>query len=70
MKINKIQKEIVYTPKPIALTMIKEYKIKNSSKILDPSKGGDVVYDNLSSNCMKGYCEISKNKVFIIIMIM
>ena len=44
--------------------MIKSCKIKSGSKVLDPSKGGGVFYDNLPTNCIKDYCEITENKEF------
>ena len=44
--------------------MIKLCKTKKGSKVLDPSKGGWVFYDNLPTNCIKDYCEISENKDF------
>ena len=62
LKIN--ANDIIYTPKPVALIMIKLCKIKSGSKVLDPSKGGGVFYDNLPTNCIKDYCEISENKDF------
>ena len=62
LKIN--ANDIIYTPKPVALIMIKLCKIKNGSKVLDPSKGGGVFYDNLPTNCIKDYCEITENKDF------
>ena len=56
--------DIIYTPKSVAITMIKLCKIKKDSKVLDPSKGGGVFYDNLPTNCIKDYCEITENKDF------
>jgi type I restriction-modification system DNA methylase subunit len=63
-KLKSNSNDIIYTPKPIALLMIKLCKIKNGSKVLDPSKGGGVFYDNLPNNCIKDYCEITENKDF------
>ncbi len=37
--------------------MVKWYEIKKGSKVLDPSKGGCVFYDNLPTSCIKEYCE-------------
>ena len=62
LKVN--ANDIIYTPKPVALIMIKLCKIKSGSKVLDPSKGGGVFYDNLPTNCIKDYCEITENKDF------
>ncbi len=44
--------------------MIKLCKTKKGSKVLDPSKGGWVFYDNLPTNCIKDYCEITENNFF------
>ena len=63
-KLKTNSNDIIYTPKPIALLMSKLCNIKAGSKVLDPSKGGGVFYNNLPSNCIKDYCEISENKDF------
>jgi hypothetical protein len=54
---------IIYTPKPVAIIMIKLCKIKTDSKVLDPSKGGGVFYDNLPTNDIKDYCEITEKNI-------
>ena len=63
-KLKTNSNDIIYTPKPVALIMIKLCKIKAGSKVLDPSKGGGVFYDNLPTNCIKEYFEITENKDF------
>jgi CRISPR/Cas system endoribonuclease Cas6 (RAMP superfamily) len=62
--------DIFYTPNPVALVMIRLCKIKTGSNVLDPSKGCGVFYDNLPTNFIKDYCEISENNVVFTIMIM
>ena len=63
-KLKKSSNDIIYTPKPVALKMIEFCEIKEGDKVLDPSKGGGVFYDNLPKNCIKSYCEITENKDF------
>jgi len=53
----------IYTPKPVALKMIEMCDITPDMKVLDPSKGGGVFYDNLPI-CNKSYCEIEEGKDF------
>ena len=65
---NKIQSrktsnDIIYTPKPVALDMINICKITADMKVLDPSRGGGIFYNNLPP-CIKSYCEIQENKDF------
>lgn len=55
--------DVIYTPKPVAMSMIEACNIKPNMKVLDPSKGGGVFYDNLPK-CNKDYCEITENKDF------
>ena len=56
--------DVIYTPEDVAKIMIKLCKIKKGEKVLDPSKGGGVFYDNFPKNCIKDYCEITENKDF------
>jgi len=51
--------DCIYTPTPLALTMIKMTDIQSDEVVLDPSKGGGVFFDNLP-DCKKYYCEISE----------
>ena len=62
--LKKSSNDIIYTPKIVALKMIEFCEIKEGDKVLDPSKGGGVFYDNLPKNCIKSYCEITENKDF------
>ena len=39
--------DVIYTPKPVALLMIDMCDIKEGDKVLDPSRGGGVFFDNL-----------------------
>ena len=48
--------------------MIDMCNIQEGMKVLDPSKGGGIFYDNLPDKCIKDYCEITENKDFLIIM--
>ncbi len=59
-KLKKTGNNIIYTPKPIVLKMIEMCNIKENDKVLDPSKGAGVFYDNLPINCIKSYCEITE----------
>ena len=63
-KLKKSSNDIIYTPKPVALKMIEMCNIKDGDTVLDPSMGGGVFYNNLPSNCIKSYCEITENKDF------
>ena len=38
--------------------------IQEGMKVLDPSKGGGIFYDNLPDKYIKDYCEITENKDF------
>ena len=55
--------DIVYTPINVAKLMIDLCDIKPNDKVLDPSKGGGVFYNNLPE-CNKDYCEITEDKDF------
>ena len=59
-KLKKTSNDIYYTPLPVALKMIEMCDIRENDKILDPSKGGGVFYNNFPHNCIKDYCEISE----------
>ena len=63
-KIKQNSNDIIYTPKPVAIKMIEMCNIQEGMKVLDPSKGGGVFYDNLPDNCIKDYCEITDDKDF------
>tara|TARA_R110002020_G_scaffold71219_1_gene184218 strand:- start:348 stop:932 length:585 start_codon:yes stop_codon:yes gene_type:complete len=51
--------DVIYTPKPVAELMIKMCNIQPNDKVLDPSKGGGVFYDNIVAD--KSYCEIAED---------
>lgn len=55
--------DVIYTPAPVAKLMIDLCDIKPNDKVLDPSKGGGVFYNNLGE-CIKDYCEITEDKDF------
>jgi hypothetical protein len=59
IKNRKNANDVIYTPKPLAKVMIDLCDIKPNDKVLDPSKGGGVFYDNLP-DCIKDYCEIEE----------
>ena len=63
-KLKVSSNDIIYTPKPVAELMIELCEITSNIKVLDPSKGGGVFYDNLPDYCIKDYCEIEENKDF------
>tara|TARA_R110000782_G_scaffold199844_1_gene288745 strand:+ start:105 stop:686 length:582 start_codon:yes stop_codon:yes gene_type:complete len=52
--------DIIFTPKPVAELMIEMCNIQPNDKVLDPSKGGGVFYDNFPE-CDKSYCEITED---------
>jgi len=52
--------DVIFTPKPVAELMIKMCNIQPNDKVLDPSKGGGVFFDNLPE-CDKSYCEITED---------
>lgn len=60
---GKTPNDIFYTPKPVALKMIEMCGITPEMKVLDPSKGAGIFYDNLG-DCDKHYCEITEGKDF------
>ena len=55
--------DVIYTPKPLAELMIELCDIQQVDKVLDPSRGGGVFYNNLPE-CNKDYCEITEDKDF------
>ena len=55
--------DVIYTPLSLAKQMIEICNITPDMKVLDPSLGGGVFYDNLPE-CEKHWCEISKGKDF------
>ena len=55
--------DVIYTPKLVAELMINLCDIKVDDKVLDPSRGGGIFYDNLPP-CQKDYCEIAEDKDF------
>jgi hypothetical protein len=60
----KIRKnDVVYTPLSLARKMIEMCDITPDMKVLDPSKGKGVFYDNLPE-CDKRWCEITEGKDF------
>ncbi len=61
MKRNK--NDIYYTPLPVAIKMINMCDIQPYMKVLDPSYGQGVFYNNLPI-CKKSFCEIEMNKDF------
>ena len=60
---RKTANDCIYTPKEVAEIMIDLCDIKPADKVLDPSKGGGVFYDNLPE-CNKDWCEITEDKDF------
>ena len=63
IKNRSTKNDVIYTPKPIALKMISMCNITPDMKVLDPSKGKGVFFDNLPK-CNKDWCEITDNKDF------
>lgn len=63
LKLKKNGNDIIYTPLNVALKMIEMCDITKNMKVLDPSKGGGVFYNNLP-DCHKYYCEIEEQKDF------
>jgi hypothetical protein len=55
--------DVVYTPEPLAKLMISMCNIKPTDKVLDPSLGAGVFYNNFPE-CKKEWCEIAKGKDF------
>jgi hypothetical protein len=57
--------DLIYTPKPLALDMIKLCDIKETDKVLDCSLGGGVFYDNFPV-CERDWCEIDRGRDFFV----
>jgi hypothetical protein len=55
--------DVFYTPLPVAMKLIHMACIQEDDKVLDPSRGKGVFYDNLP-NCTKDWCEITEGKDF------
>jgi len=55
--------DVIYTPKPVAKIMIDMCEIKPTDKVLDPSRGKGVFFNNLPE-CQKDWCEITDGKNF------
>ena len=64
IKFRKNANDIIYTPKPVALTLIEMCDLKEGDKVLDPCYGGGVFYQNLPDYVSKEWCEIEKGKDF------
>ena len=56
---RKIANDKIYTPPVLAKKMIEMCEIKPTDRVLDPSRGGGVFYDNFPE-CIKSYCEIEE----------
>lgn len=63
IKLRQKPNDVIFTPKPVAEIMIEMCDIQPGEKVLDPSKGGGVFYNNLPE-CNKDYCEITEDKDF------
>jgi type I restriction-modification system DNA methylase subunit len=60
---HKKPNDIIYTPQPIAQIMINMVDIQKDQKVLDPSKGAGIFYDNLP-DCNKDWCELPERDFF------
>lgn len=56
--------DIVYTPLPIALKLIEMCQIQPNDRVLDPSKGKGVFFDNLPPCENKDWCEVTEGRDF------
>lgn len=63
IQIKKKANDKIYTPKKLAIDMIKLCNIEETDDVLDPSLGQGVFYDNLPK-CQKDWCEIEKGRDF------
>ena len=63
IKERKTANDVLYTPLPIAIKLINMIGIKETDKVLDPSRGKGIFYDNLPP-CIKDWCEITDGKDF------
>jgi type I restriction-modification system DNA methylase subunit len=64
VKNRKEPKDVFYTPLPVAMKLIKMADIKEHEKVLDPSRGLGVFYNNFPNCAAKDWCEITENKDF------
>ena len=53
----------IFTPSPVAFSMIAMCDIQKNDRVLDPSYGEGVFTNNLHE-CKKQYCEITMGKRF------
>jgi len=56
--------DVVYTPLPVAKIMINMIDDYEGKRVLDPSRGAGIFYNNLPNNSIKDYCEITEGKDF------
>jgi len=56
---RKYANDRIYTPEKVAKMMINMCEIEKDDKVLDPSRGGGVFYNNLPE-CNKDWCEIDE----------
>jgi len=59
IKSRKVANDRIYTPEKVAKMMIKMCEIEKDDKVLDPSRGGGVFYNNFPE-CDKDWCEIDE----------
>jgi hypothetical protein len=64
IKNRKVANDVVYTPTPLAINMINAFTWKDDEIVLDPCRGKGVFYNNLPTNVVKKWCEISEDKDF------
>jgi hypothetical protein len=64
IKARKEANDKIYTPKPVALTMIEMCELKEGDIVLDPSYGGGVFYNNFPNYVNKSFCEIEMDLDF------
>ena len=57
IKMRDTPNDVIFTVKPLAQIMIDLCDIQPTDKVLDPSKGGGVFFNNFPE-CDKSYCEI------------
>ena len=63
IRTREVPNDVIYTPLPVAELMISLCDIQPHEKVLDPSKGAGIFYDNLPK-CEKDWCEITDDKDF------
>jgi len=59
-KCKKRKNDIIYTPKDLAVNIIKSINIKKDDFLLDPFFGEGVFYNNFPNENKKDFCEIEK----------